>query len=396
MKKRFWTRLIAAVLTTAMAFSILAVPASAASAGNSWAIGVVTDESEVWYTEAAIRHMLQEDSGKVPTDDEVRVMKEVMVSQAGMEEYKGSFPEGAYMGLALAGSTPYWYGIQAIDKTVDQIAAIDDNGVIAYKDGTSIAPIGNATPVDPDPTPGETETLIAIGEQDEDLDAYWWDIGPVSTVRETFVQARKTLENGEDISEGLQEMGINVEVFISKTSTEIEQMSDDELIDFTVELGLAAAKAPAEAACGVSATADSKVYWYTNKQINDVIDAAEGNAENVKWENGVFTVGEEKFNPMNPDVSEPSTSSSSSAGGSAVAIVAAAGAAAAAATGVYFYTHPEKWQEIKEYFAELSANVQAKFQDFTDGVKGALGIPTEEAETAETVENAAVPQDAAA
>lgn len=149
---------------------------------------------------------------------------------------------------------------------------------------------------------------------------------------------------------------------------------------------------PADAYVALSQTSDSTKFWYGEqeyKALDALMDelGEEITPDMVDWSTGTVTFSNGK---------SVSSMSSGSSDGDVGAILAVVGVTTVAATGVYFYTHPEKWQEVKDYVADLSANVQAKFQEFTDGVKGALGIPTEEAETAETVENAAVPQDAAA
>lgn len=58
MKKRFWTRLTAAVVTSAMAFSILAMPASAAD--SEWRVGVRRLENDavwaIWMDEDWLRY----------------------------------------------------------------------------------------------------------------------------------------------------------------------------------------------------------------------------------------------------------------------------------------------------------------------------------------------------
>lgn len=71
--------------------------------------------------------------------------------------------------------------------------------------------------------------------------------------------------------------------------------------------------------------------------------------------------------PTDPVDPTPSTPSQSGGGDGGAGLLLAGGAAVvAAATGVYFYTHPDVLpaavQKVKDFFAELSENVQSKVQ----------------------------------
>lgn len=76
MKKRFWNRLVAAVVTMAMAFSILAVPASAASA--SWVIEVADPEGAgtIYITDLFVGEFAE-------NEQQVNQFKEILLNQGG-------------------------------------------------------------------------------------------------------------------------------------------------------------------------------------------------------------------------------------------------------------------------------------------------------------------------
>lgn len=75
----------------------------------------------------------------------------------------------------------------------------------------------------------------------------------------------------------------------------------------------------------------------------------------------------------------PSGSGASSSDGGATIMIAAAAGAAAATAGIYLYTHPEVIQDVKDFFTGLASDVQAKVQDFTGGVRAAVGLADETA-----------------
>lgn len=174
---------------------------------------------------------------------------------------------------------------------------------------------------------------------------------------------------------------------------ELAAMTDDELLEIAkkmieynpTEYFLYEGEVPSEGYFGVSKTADSEIFWYTKEVFDYMLSYEDPTGEGVDKMNlntGELTVGGKQFSPIN------SRSGGSSSGDSSAAVILlVGGAAVAAATGVYFYTHPEKVEEIKDFFANLSANVQAKVQEVTANVKGAFQniLPGhEEDETAET------------
>jgi hypothetical protein len=123
--KNKWTRLVAAVLTLAMAFSICAMPASAAATDeNEWAYGGMTANMDgtcyEWYSEAFVRdaailawntEYLAEYGAM--TDDKLQTVldnaKETLKGQ-GYTIYEGTLPSNAYLGESQTkNSTIYWY-----------------------------------------------------------------------------------------------------------------------------------------------------------------------------------------------------------------------------------------------------------------------------------------------
>lgn len=170
---------------------------------------------------------------------------------------------------------------------------------------------------------------------------------------------------------------------------------------------------PDNAYAGLSKSEKSTIYWYSKEMYE--LDAAHPSKDGViDWDTGIITYRDGAIaTPINNGSSgsgsssggssagngssgSESSSGGSSADGAGVAVVAVVGAAAAA-TGIYFYTHPEKIEEVKAFFADLTANVQAKVQEFTAGVKGAFGIvvPDQEDEEAAPVAETAAEEQAA-
>lgn len=162
MNKRIWTRLTAIVVTLAMAFSLLAMPASAAS-GNSWALGneqeaIMGDNLIGWITEKGVREVAKNNWDTEtygPLTDEilelyVLALHEQMVAE-GAKECSENIPSNAYIGLSKAASAKiFWYtkedmylmlGYEQIN--VGGIEYIDwNNGSIKLGDGTKVYPIG--------------------------------------------------------------------------------------------------------------------------------------------------------------------------------------------------------------------------------------------------------------
>lgn len=123
-KKHFWRRVLAAVLTLALSFSILAMPASAAGS-NSWAYGVLTTNMDgscyEWGTEQFLRDGIinyWNTSGQAsvhgPMTDEmldraIPQAKTELASQ-GFITRDFSLPANAYLGYSNSlDSTIYWY-----------------------------------------------------------------------------------------------------------------------------------------------------------------------------------------------------------------------------------------------------------------------------------------------
>jgi hypothetical protein len=154
--KNKWTRLIAAVLTLAMAFSICAMPASASIYDqNTWAFGGDTGntaEGCMWFSEAFCREVTIEgwdenEDGKMTEDALTAVM---LIMKMGMKEaaaeedsntlfYEGTLPSNAYVGLSKAkNSNIYWY-------TKEAITGIDDNATdqaVDWSTGTLTYTVG--------------------------------------------------------------------------------------------------------------------------------------------------------------------------------------------------------------------------------------------------------------
>lgn len=117
---------------------------------------------------------------------------------------------------------------------------------------------------------------------------------------------------------------------------------------------------------GFSSDPDSRIFWYTKEAI-DMTDGGDFGLGDIELDSttGVLSIGSIKIKPINYSGSSTGGSASVSAsadGGAAILLVGGAAVAATAATGLYFYTHPEKVQEIKDSVHAFVENVQNKFQ----------------------------------
>lgn len=92
MKRHFWTRLISAIVTMAMAFSILAVPASASQPG--WVLKVEADGDELYITDLCIK-AVREDI----TANQLALIKKAYIAELKAQEYRGAVPEDAAFGI---------------------------------------------------------------------------------------------------------------------------------------------------------------------------------------------------------------------------------------------------------------------------------------------------------
>jgi hypothetical protein len=121
--KNKWTRLIAVVLTLAMAFSICAVPASAAATDeNVWAAGVMQTNLDgscyQWGAEAYWRDIViaaWNASGQTGALTETQLKEKLETGKGNLQDegyaiYEGTLPNNAYLGYSQTkNSTIYWY-----------------------------------------------------------------------------------------------------------------------------------------------------------------------------------------------------------------------------------------------------------------------------------------------
>lgn len=157
MKKRFWTRLISAVVTMAMAFSILAVPASAAQPG--WVLKSEDDGTEIYITDLCIKATADREI----TAAQLAQIKQVYMTYVGAQEYYEPVPEDAALGIK--GDTDqeiYWFTAEQVKQGMAQqipglseIPGIDD---IVTSSGST----GNAS-VSSGSSDGGAVAILAIG-----------------------------------------------------------------------------------------------------------------------------------------------------------------------------------------------------------------------------------------
>jgi hypothetical protein len=138
-------RLVALVLTLAMAFSICAVPASAAVMDeNKWYYGQEARGKYLWFAEAYVRAWLIENwdestSGEM-TETALAIKVTAMKSMASKDSdysfYEGTLPTAAYIGMSeTKGSYIYWYSEQDWQsfQNNSQNSSIDfSTGTITY------------------------------------------------------------------------------------------------------------------------------------------------------------------------------------------------------------------------------------------------------------------------
>lgn len=121
MKKRFWNRLVAAVVTMAMAFSILAVPASAASA--SWVIKISGADGvgTLYVTDLYVKAFTE-------SDQQVSQVKTALLNAGGTIS-KVKPPEDRILGLEINPGQIYWMTADQVDASLkDSIPGMGGSG----------------------------------------------------------------------------------------------------------------------------------------------------------------------------------------------------------------------------------------------------------------------------
>lgn len=121
MKKRFWNRLVAAVVTMAMAFSILAVPASAASA--SWVIKISGADGvgTLYVTDLYVKAFTE-------SDQQVSQVKTALLNAGGTIS-NVTPPEDRILGLEINPGQIYWMTADQVDASLkDSIPGMGGSG----------------------------------------------------------------------------------------------------------------------------------------------------------------------------------------------------------------------------------------------------------------------------
>lgn len=163
---------------------------------------------------------------------------------------------------------------------------------------------------------------------------------------------------------------------------------------------------PEDAFSGLS-KADDQIYWFTAEQMGWIVNSLKdevdpnGYLENYEtidkgmdWETGALTLKGETIVAINGDSQPddppavPSEGTAVSTSENVVVALAVAGTAATV-TGIYFYAHPEKAEEVKEFFANISVNVRDLAADTKAWFLSLL--PGYEKEQAELITEPAVP-----
>lgn len=232
MRKHFWTRLISAVLTMAMAFSICVLPASAAS--DRWAIRMESDDT-VWFTDLSLKKLIittwdETESGEL-TDEEIdfRLNFFKYAAQQGEELFvETGIPSDAYFGMLLDGHTEIiWYGEEGYDALTDGSVKLihPTTGVITLTDGSQIYPIGYEAPDSEASSAPTTSSTIESGSADGAAAILLLGVGAIAAtvtvilmlpveVSGTFVD-----QNGEAVANAL--------ISVQKNGVEVAQTMTD-------------------------------------------------------------------------------------------------------------------------------------------------------------------------
>jgi hypothetical protein len=141
MAKRKLSRLVAALLTMAMAFSLCATPASAAwgiqletTLNDEKVAVVISNESVPKLVEIAKEQMgdaltipdwvidLAAQIGSSGAGELVLGMFESQMKEYGLEKYDGTVPSNAFIGIVNTSSdTTYWYSEEDVNKVIDTV-----------------------------------------------------------------------------------------------------------------------------------------------------------------------------------------------------------------------------------------------------------------------------------
>lgn len=359
MKKRFWVRLISAVLTMAMAFSILAVPASAAEADTNTvkltAIGrqITIDADTTWifwymydfFAEKGLLDLWNACESAAQSSKYVTVTH----SDGSKENYYlnvDEAPTDAYIGISLnPTSNVFWYTEEAFNTFDEEVG--DDESEALFDSDTGVITIGSAK-LSPIGSSSSSLKLTAIGRQ------VMVDADTVLTVWYMYdFFAKEGLLDLWEACEKAAQSNRYTTVTRPDGSTENYYLNVDET--------------PADAYVGISLNPTSEIFWYTEEAYSTFAKEIGDDESEVVFDSntGVLTLGSAKLKPIGYSGSSTGGSASVSAsadGGAAILLVGGAAVAATAATGLYFYTHPEKVQEIKDSVHAFVENIQNKFQ----------------------------------
>jgi hypothetical protein len=366
--KNKWTRLIAAVLTLAMAFSICAVPASAASDGNTYTdeeakaakalIRQIDDGTSMGYALYWIktRELIME-AEEADTDDAwVKKVNELNSSE-GWTIYEGDVPTGALSGY-LNGDTNQIIWFDQTDR--EKIEEIEDNlgddeeivffywniGWIVIND-TTIETLtarlnaANQTGTSGNNTQAATEeNAWAYGGMTSDMNGTCYEWGSEALVRDLII----SLWNKQYAS-----------TYGTLTETTLAAALANAKKELAARYEIYEGTLPSNAYLGYSQTKGGKIYWYTK---TDLVNA-ETKQFSVDWNTGTvtYTVNgtEKQIEAINKASASTNSSSSGSSSDSGAVILLAGGAVVVAGVGLYLYTHPAVVQQIKNFFTGNSA-----------------------------------------
>jgi hypothetical protein len=194
MKKCKMGRLIAAILTMAMAFTVLAVPASAAN----WAIEVdnvkLGDDDEsvtIVISNQAIPQLIQTVkeqadgqldqisglltvAGKIASSNLGKLVLSMSPSllykvndqlegDTKIKVYDGAVPKNAYIGVIGTNDTTSWYDKETTDKVVNAVVSGDSSSVSIDANGTLVVDGKTVDPIPENELKWGNNTLLYVG-----------------------------------------------------------------------------------------------------------------------------------------------------------------------------------------------------------------------------------------
>jgi hypothetical protein len=363
MMKRKLSRMIAAVLTCAMAFSVLAVPAMAENdditddyvAYAKMVTGLVESTTVGGETVGLVtpRAYCTDGNSNLATDDKAwaaYVKAQTDGENPAKSECWDSIPEDAVVGYQTSADNGWIIWLSEPTKaTIDAVLSNDSDATMTLDWTTGKVQIGNDS----------YETITsdrAVSEQD------------AANAKAVVIETEYDEDLGYTIS-----MIVTKELFLAgeeATGTWAEEIQEACMwYNCTIYTGTV----PSGALYGYQKEETKQIVWLDETDDENVSAAKtklhESGKEitsSINWSTGVITIGDTNIETLTTRLNAQKAASNDDS--TALLIVGGAVAAAGVATAVYFYTHPAVWQKV------------------VNNVRSALGLPTTNAAAAESAE----------